>query len=116
MIKIEELLGPYYTSLYKEYNLEDYEYHKELYNIYVSSNTQQQLSERAINIFYSCETYPKDWKLGIQLYVNVYESIQIYFYSKADLRLHISSLLEDENFKKLVKVAFFITENVLPKD
>ena len=114
-IPIEELLSAYYKDLYKEYKSEKVTYHRALFDAYVDKETQQRLKEETINDFHTRWCKPYQWVYPINLWVNVYEKIRVYFYSMVDLRPHVSFLMQDDNFKDLIKVAFFITETIHPK-
>lgn len=112
---IEDLLSAYYEDLYKEYKSEKVTYHRALFDAYVDKETQQQLQDETIYFFQTKWCIPQKWVYPIGLWVDIYGSIKVYFSSTVDLRPHVSSLIQDENFKELVKVAFYISETIHPK-
>lgn len=114
-IGIEKLLGDFYGSLKNEYQSESID-HEQLYKKYVKVETQNALNEKSLNDFYSSPCYPDGWSGSIQLFVNVYNRIEIYFYSTTDLRQYVKELVADSNFKELVKVAFYIESTISPRD
>lgn len=115
LCQIETLLGNFYKQLREEYNKETEEYHRRLYISFVPRDTQIALTKNNINFFYTRACCPNKWVFSIGLYVNVFEKVSIYFVSIPDLRPHIYQLVHDENFKLLVKVAFYISDTIHPK-
>lgn len=114
-IRIEEFLGDFYSDLRKEYQSESMN-HEELYKKYVQKETREKIEEKNLNVFYSDFCYPEGWKQAIQLFVNMFIHVDIYFYSTADLQRFVNELVLDSNFKELVMVAFYIKDNIPPKD
>lgn len=115
-IKIEDFLSSFYSKLQSEYNSEPEDYHKILFDNYVDKGTQSQLQNKTLNHFCSNYCYPKGWKMGIQLFVNVYHEINISFCSVIDIREYVDFLVKDESFKNLVKAAFYIEQTIHPRD
>lgn len=115
-ITIEDFLGDFYEELMKEYKGEDSIYHKFLYNRYVPKDTQAALEKKVANDFYSDFCRPDGWQTDIQLFVNVFQQIRIYFFSITDLRSYVKQLVKDKHFRELVKVAFYISETIPPKE
>lgn len=115
-ISIEDLLARFYESLIKEYDNEPKDYHKSLYNYYVDRETQQLIENQELNDFY---TYPpcrpKGWANEICMWVNLYGQIDVYFCSLVDLAEYAHQLVQDNNFKELVKTAFYIKKTIHPK-
>ena len=114
-IALEEFLGIFYDSLIEEYARETNEDHVALYNRYVRHETRAGLENQTVDTFTTYCCYPAGWHVGIQLWVNVIGRISIYFCSASDIRRYAAQLVRDEEFKKLVKVAFYIQQNVKPK-
>ena len=112
---IETFLGDFYTELREEYEQEPAEYHRRLYESCVPRDIQTALEEQCINDFITKECHPNDWVVGISLFVNVFETIRIYFVCKSDLRLYLNQLVNDKQFRQLVKVAFYISDTIHPK-
>ena len=114
-VSIEELLGAYYKDLYNEYKSEKTTYHRALFDAYVDNEIQQQLNSETINNFQTRWCKPDKWIFPISLWVNTYEIIEVYFSSIVDLRPHVSFLIQDSNFKELVKVVFYIVDSIHPR-
>ena len=118
-IKISEFLGRFYTDLRREYvHSLRYNDHVALFNKYVSRVTQNELQEQSINDFITEGCYPHGWKYPIRLFVNVFHSINVYFYTDldTDLQQYVQDLVEDDNFRELVTLAFYIEDNVHPRE
>ena len=115
IVSIEELLGTYYKDLYNEYKSEETTYHRALFDAYVDKDIQQQLNSETINDFQTKWCRPNKWLFPINLWVSTYEKIIVYFSSIVDLRSHVTTLIQDTNFKELVKVAFYIIETIRPR-
>lgn len=114
-VLIEELLNDYYKDLYNEYESEELSYHQALFDAYVDKEIQLQLETQTINYFQTRCCKPNGWVYPISLWVNTYEKINVYFSSIVDLRPYVSTLIQDANFRGLVKVAFYIVESIHPK-
>jgi len=115
-IDIEDFLGEFYKELITEYKSESKVYHKQLYDRYVPMVIQETLENKSCNDFYSDYCRPDDWKIDIQLFVNVFEKIRIYFYCITELKPYVKQLVNDKNFRELVKVAFYISETIQPRN
>lgn len=114
-VSLEDLLDTYYKGLYNEYKSEKTAYHRALFDAYVDKDIQQRLQSGTINNFQTRWCKPDKWIFPISLWVNTYEIIEVYFSSIVDLRPHVSFLIQDSNFKELVKVAFYIVDSIHPR-
>ena len=113
MHNIEDLLSDFYAQLREEYNAVQTEV---LYKQYVESDVRERLMQNEVRGFGSKDCFPKHWRHPIQLCVYCEDRIEIKLQSPVDLRLHVDYLVHDANFKELVMVAFYIMDNVNPRE
>lgn len=113
MCKIEELLGGFYAQLREEYNVEVAE---ALYKQYIENDVRERLERNELNGFASKNCFPNHWCHSILLCVYCANRIEIYFQSFVNLGGYVNDLVNDENFKELVMVAFYIMDNVRPRE
>lgn len=60
--------------------------------------------------------FPTQWIHPIYLFVSINPVVEIYFCSDVDLRNHIVDIINDKNFRCLVKCAMYIKENIKKKN
>lgn len=113
--KIEDILSGFYDALMHEYEDEPEEMKRGRFNHYIDEEVRDGLEDHRINIFNSSFCYPLNWKHPIQLWVSINPIVEIYFTSYIDLSTYVQDLVTDENFKDLVKVAFYIKNNISPR-
>lgn len=114
--KIEDLLEIFYSDLYDEYKSEVFEKKVLCYNSYIDENTREKLNNGSLNMFDSKWCFPTKWIHPIYLFVSINPVVEIYFCSDVDLRNHIVKIINDKNFRCLVKCAMYIKENIKKKN
>lgn len=115
-IPIEVLLDQFYNDLYREYQNDAVEYKRELFLRYMTEDVRRGLENREHYGYCSNPCRPDGWNWGIALYADAYVSFRFYFISPVDLRDYAQELVNDNHFKELVKVAFYIQENFRPRE
>ena len=112
--EIEIVLKAYYDNIRNEYKKLKIETLKQLYKTYISHEVRQKIDEEDVLSFCSLGVTPNDWKVEIQLYVDIYVSRKFYLCSVCDLREYVKELVNDEQFKKLIFVMFYINDYIKP--
>ena len=117
-IKLEDWLMEDFVNLREEYDKENKDVYKNMYIRLIHSSTRERLENNELNEnqFSTNEVCFLDFKLGISIFVNIYNEITPYFQALFDLKEWAIELRKDDNFRTFTKFCFYLIETIPQKN
>lgn len=113
-IEIKHILNDSYMDTYEVYEKMSKNQRDILYHSLFDDMSRRKIDDNEGYMFASLPIKPQDCVHEINLIFERHQTIKIYFLSLVDLRENVDLIINDNNFKRLVLLMFYIKDYIKP--